>query len=86
MSSDQDQGAAGVTLVSGGPQPGDESVFLIDCAPDDGGRPTKCLAVRSYAEEVVATDPVRFRISAENETEPLERSDGQPAIAPSADR
>jgi hypothetical protein len=73
------QGGGTVESLTPEPEKGAD-VFLLDCAPDNGGPPSKSIALRSYAEEMVAADSTRFRIVSENEAEPLERSDGRPIV------
>jgi hypothetical protein len=61
-------------------------VYLLDRAPDNLGPPSKSVAARAYALEMVAADPKRFQIVAESDVEPAERSDGRTIIEQATDQ
>lgn len=62
------------------------SIAVWDMAPDDGGAPASIQALAWHATEMIANDPKRWRLAVEGEAAPLERSDGKPAVARSADQ
>jgi hypothetical protein len=67
-------GAAGI-FMSGDPN---ESIAVFDLQPADGAAPAEFQAIRSYAEQLIANFPDRYRIPLPGEQLPTERADGKP--------
>jgi hypothetical protein len=56
------------------------SVPVWDLAPEGGGAPNQFQAIASYADELIAALPGRYRLVQPGDTAPTERSDGKPII------